>query len=165
MKSSNLQYWPIPTTIAIALFLQILASPWASVDYSPSYRPDWLLLVCCYWAIAVPQKVSVTSAWVAGLLLDFLSIAPLGKNAVLIVLGTFLVQFFYKQMRLYNRARQCIVILLVSTLLQLISIWIDGALGHFNWHWSAFYSSLSNALVWPVIFPIMRYLRLTYSVR
>ena len=35
-----------------------------------AYRPDWVALVVLYWVIALPHRINIGTAWVAGLLLD-----------------------------------------------------------------------------------------------
>ncbi|MFA0703847.1 rod shape-determining protein MreD, partial [Vibrio sp. 10N.222.48.A8] len=50
----------------IALILQTI--PWpGSLDL---FRPSWLLLVTCYWVLALPHRVNVGSALILGLLWD-----------------------------------------------------------------------------------------------
>ena len=55
-------------SILLALCLSILPLPF---QVEP-VRPDWLAMWIIYWALALPHRTNVGSAWVAGLLLDVL---------------------------------------------------------------------------------------------
>ena len=52
----------------VALILEIM--PWP-VGLQ-GFRPSWLILVLIYWALALPDKVSVGTAFVAGILWDLI---------------------------------------------------------------------------------------------
>lgn len=52
----------IGCSLLIALILQTI--PWpGSLDL---FRPSWLLLVTCYWVLALPHRVNVGSALILG---------------------------------------------------------------------------------------------------
>lgn len=164
-NNSQSTYWPIPLTLLLAIILQSISSPWGDISFTPMYRPDWLLLALIYWAIAVPQKVSVGSAWLSGLVLDLITAAPLGKHSVSLVVITLLAQMLYKQLRILNRLQQAGFILVVSFAYHWMLIWVDGATGNAAFSWSMFVPCLTSAIAWPFVFALLRSTRLRYNVR
>ena len=66
----------IGLTILVALVLTLIPLPgWAS-----SFRPEWLVLVLIYWAMALPERMGVTIGWLAGLMLVDSSGAPVKRE-------------------------------------------------------------------------------------
>ncbi|RXJ88281.1 rod shape-determining protein MreD, partial [Aliarcobacter trophiarum LMG 25534] len=47
-------------SILLALSLSILPLPF---EFDP-FRPDWLAMVLIYWALALPHRTNVGTAWV-----------------------------------------------------------------------------------------------------
>lgn len=73
-------------TLFIALLAAIMPMP-LGID---SFRPDWVLVVLLYWAMAIPVRVSVGTAWVMGLLLDILLGSLLGVHAIALMVPVFI---------------------------------------------------------------------------
>lgn len=67
-------------TLLVALVASIMPLP-LSFD---NFRPSWVLIVLCYWSLALPAHVNVITAWFMGLLLDVLLGTTLGVNAAAI---------------------------------------------------------------------------------
>ena len=59
-------HMPIIFSIVVALMLSI--APLA--DWAEPFRPTWVPLTLIYWSMTLPNKFSVGSAWIAGLVLD-----------------------------------------------------------------------------------------------
>jgi rod shape-determining protein MreD len=67
-------YWVILVSLLCAYILAVLPlAPWAGW-----LRPEWLLLTLTYWVIALPHRVGLVTAAVAGLAMDVLEGAVLG---------------------------------------------------------------------------------------
>ena len=64
----SIRNYSITLSIVIALVLQIMPMP----VVADLYRPDWVLLVLSYWALALPNRVNVGVAFFTGLILDIL---------------------------------------------------------------------------------------------
>ncbi len=77
----------IPVSIIVAFILQIIPMP-ASIDV---YRPDWLLLLLCYWTMALPNRVSLCTTAICGVVFDILYGTSLGMHCFSIVIPVYLV--------------------------------------------------------------------------
>ena len=72
-------HFVIFTSFIFALILQTI--PWpGNLDL---LRPSWLLLVTCYWVLALPKRVNVGTALVLGLLWDVLIGSTLGIRGMM----------------------------------------------------------------------------------
>ena len=65
-------------TFAAAMLLTIIPLS----DGFRALRPDWVALTLIFWCLALPDRVSVGSGFIAGLLLDVLTGTLLGQHAL-----------------------------------------------------------------------------------
>ena len=147
--------WMIAASLIVASMLSTLPMPsWAAVG-----RPAWVALVLMYWCMASPERVGVTVAWAAGLLLDVMSGALLGQHALGLSLLAFVVHQRHKWLRALPLWQQGIGVLVLVFGYQVIVLWINGIRGFpvlASAYWAAPVVSMA---LWPWIFVILRDLR------
>ncbi len=149
----------ILATLVIALALTIITFVFGE------YSPDWLYLVVIYWILAVPNSIGLTTSWFIGLLTDVAFGTILGSNALTFVLIAFIITKTYKFVRYLTVYQQSIIIFLLLFLKQTILMWIDGMIRMEEIVLSAYYwSVLISALVWPLVYFVLRYIRRKYDV-
>lgn len=142
----------IALTIVVAFMLTMMPLP----DWAVEYRPDWVTLVVIYWAMALPARMGVTFAWLAGLMLDVSHGAILGQNALGLVLVVYIVQLQHQRLRVASLLQQAIVVFFLLLLKQLIVLWVSGIVGHAPHTWLFFMPCVTGAFLWPWIFIIAR---------
>jgi len=147
-------------TVIGALMLAIMPLP----DWAVELRPDWVTLVLIYWAMAVPSRVGVTTAWFAGLLLDVSYGTLMGQHAIGLVLVIYVIHTQHQRLRVSSLLQQAIVIFFLILIKQLLVLWVDGMLGRAPSSWLYFMPSLTSALLWPWTYLILRDLRRKFSV-
>lgn len=159
--------WPLWATLLVAMLLTLTPSPdWYDTLFPGiNLRPNWILLVSFYWAIALPQTFSVGRAWVIGILLDIVSGGLLGRHALGLVAAVWISQKFYLQLRQFPIGQQAFVIGLLCLVQQLTLLWIDGTTGSLSEPLQYFVPILSTTALWPLCFPLLRKLRITLHVR
>ncbi len=149
----------ILVTLVIALALTIITFVFGE------YSPDWLYLVVIYWILAVPNSIGLTTSWFIGLLTDVAFGTILGSNALTFVLIAFIITKTYKFVRYLTVYQQSIIIFLLLFLKQTVLMWIDGMIRMEEIILSAYYwSVLISALVWPLVYFVLRYIRRKYDV-
>lgn len=159
--------WPLWTSLLVALLLTLAPAPdWYETLFpNVNLRPLWLLPVSFYWAIALPQRYSVGSAWLFGLLLDITNGGLLGRHTIGLVLSVWVAQRFYLQLRQFPLGQQAIVVGLLTLLAQASLLWVDGATGVLSQPMHYFTPVLTTTLLWPFMFPLLRKLRTSLHVR
>ncbi|MBE9559263.1 MAG: rod shape-determining protein MreD [Proteobacteria bacterium] len=133
-------------------------------DWAVEYRPDWVTLVLIYWAMATPMKIGVTMAWFAGLLLDVSYGTLMGQHAVGMVLVIYVIHIQHQRLRVASLLQQAIVIFILLLIKQLLSLWVDGMLGHAPDSWLYFMPTVTSTMLWPWTYLILRDLRRKFSV-
>ena len=148
-------------TILLALLLTILPLP-AIID---PYRPDWLTLVIVYWVIALPHRVNVGTAWIAGLLLDILMGSTPGVRALALAIMAYVAAMQFQKVRNFSVWQQAVVVGIISLLGQLTVFWAEHLFAVVTMNYRMFWSCLSTTLLWPWVFLSLRKLRRKFHIR
>ena len=89
---------------SLAIILSILAALLLSVMPMPDPvslgRPMWLAMVLAYWVMALPHRVGLLTAWLAGLVSDVLFGQLFGQNALVMTLVVWMVLLLYQKTKL-----------------------------------------------------------------
>ncbi len=152
----------IALTVIIASILAIVPMPgWLEL-----WRPEWVALVLVYWVIALPHKVGLVSAWFVGFFVDVLEGSLLGLNALALTVIAYVALNLYQRMRMFTPLQQSTTILILVGVQQMLVFWVLTATGQNTARNLAFiFSALSSALIWPVLFPLLRYWRRAWQIR
>jgi len=148
-------------TIIIAFMLTLIQLP----DWATDFKPDWVALVIMYWAMALPDKIGVTVAWFAGLMLDISHGAIIGQHAVGLVVIVYVIHMQHQKLRVGSLLQQSIIILLLLLFNQLLVLWVYGIVGNTPESSMYFMPSLVGAALWPWVYYILRDLRRKFIYR
>ena len=148
-------------TFVAALMLTLIPLPgWAIY-----LRPEWVTVVLIYWCMALPERVGVTTGWVAGLFLDVVHGSMLGQYAMALALVAYFTLHLHLRMRVYPVPQQALVVLLLILFQQILVIWIRGFIGDSPDSLRYWIPALTTMLLWPWLFVLLRDLRRQYRVR
>lgn len=153
--------WFILLTIVVASMLGIIPLPqWLEI-----WRPEWIALVLVYWVIALPHRIGLLTAWTVGFFVDVLEGSLLGLNAIALTLIAYVALSLYQRLRMFTPLQQSTTILMLIGVSQLLIFWVLTATGQNTPKNLLFVvSALSSALVWPLVFVLLRFGRRTLKV-
>ena len=137
--------WIIWLTFAIGLLLSISPMP----QFMEILRPLWLALLLAFWALYMPDKVGMVTAFCLGLAEDVLYGTLLGQNALTLTLITFLVLSLQQRLRVFPMWQQCLVLLVVFGLAQLAQLWLSALTGNRQPTLALVLPGVVSALLWP----------------
>lgn len=153
--------WVILASFLLAYVLTILPLPeWLEIA-----RPDWVALVLVYWCIAVPQRVGVGVGWFAGLLQDAVQNSLLGQHALAYAVLAFLTLKLHQRVRVFPLWQQALSVMLLLLLTRLLELWANSMIGRSLTGMDYWLGALIGALLWPIVFVLMRELRRGFDVR
>ncbi len=153
--------WFILLTIIIASLLGIMPMP----QWLEAWRPEWIALVLVYWVIALPHRIGLLTAWTVGFFVDVLEGSLLGLNAIALTLIAYVALSLYQRLRMFTPLQQSTTILMLIGVSQLLIFWVLTATGQNTPQNLLFVvSALSSALVWPLVFVLLRFGRRTLKV-
>ncbi len=148
------------TTIAAAMVLRVM-SLWPAMDL---FNPDWIVLALIYWSIALPDRFGVFTAWTVGLLTDVLTGRLLGQYALIYALIAYFSIKEHRRLRQFPMIQQCMFVFFCLLGSQSI-IFGTESMQHGNRLTLEFwYPVVSGTLVWPLVFLVLRYIRVVARI-
>ena len=146
-------------SVATGMVLAVVPLPQDIPAHLGFLRPDVVAIVLIYWVIALPHRVGLTSAWLAGILTDVLLGSLIGQHALSYVVMAYIAASLYQRLRMFTVWQQALVLFALLGINQLINFWVESIAGLSEW--SAWYllPALTGALLWPWAFLLLRALR------
>ena len=145
-------------TILLSLFVSLITLP---LGY---YSPEWILLVLIYWAIAIPSINKLFLAFLIGFLVDIVLGQVLGISSLFYVILIYIVLRLYNSLRYMTIAQQSFVIFFLIIIKQHLLIWSYIIIGKTIEYQAILIGSFMNALLWPLIFFALRYVRRKFNI-
>ena len=134
-------------------------------DIIRSLSPEFVTLTIIYWCMALPNRVGLGTAWMAGLFLDVFRDTLLGQHALALTLVAFFIVQLHQRIRVFPLWQQAISIGVLILIQVALVLWIKGIMSEKTDIWVALIPVLTTSLFWPPVFLLMRHLRRYYQVR
>ena len=151
----------IGCSFLVALILQTI--PWpGSLDL---FRPSWLLLVTCYWVLALPHRVNVGSALILGLLWDLLVGSTLGIRGMMMAIVMYIIAMNFLVIRNMALWQQAMIIAALTVLFEVLIFFGEYLIQDVVFNPLSLWSALINCILWPWMFLLMRRVRRHWHVR
>lgn len=118
-------------------------------------RPDLVTMVLIYWVAHAPNQIGVVFAFGVGILFDLLTGMLVGSMGLTLAIVAFFTMNLRLRLRIYRFWQKLIMIMLLVACSQLIRLWIQMLIGHPPASFMYWLSSISSALLWPVLCMIL----------
>jgi len=151
----NIRFLAVYLSLVVGLVLMILPLP----DWVQAYRPNWVALILVYWSMALPKKVGLWFALVAGLLVDTLHGTLLGQHALALVVIIYINLNLYQRIRVLSLAQQSFYVFSLLFINQVLVTWVEGIMGRPTTLEGFFGAPVIGMLIWPWAFVILRDIR------
>ena len=145
-------------TILLSLFVSLITLP---LGY---YSPEWILLVLIYWAIAIPSINKLFLAFLLGFLTDIVLGQILGISSLFYIILIYIVLRLYNSLRYMTIAQQSFVIFFLIIIKQHLLIWAYIMIGQTIEYQAILIGSFMSALLWPLVFFALRYVRRKFNI-
>ena len=153
--------WVIVLSFLIAYLLAIVPFP----EWAMPYRPEWVPMVLMYWTMALPYRVGIGTAWIAGIILDILEGSILGLNAMALVIIAYVTLSLHLRLRMFTPLQQAGLVLSLVGLNLLLCHWLQIITGQTVASSLLFLmAALTSAIIWPSLFHLLRQVRRSFDV-
>ena len=142
--------------VYLSLFVALLLTVMPMPQVVKLARPDWALLVLMYWTMALPQRVSVVTAFFTGFTVDVLVGTVLGVNALAFSVVIFVVAQHHLKIRNFSVVQQSLLLGLLLALYQLLLFWLSHFLTGVYFMPQYLWPDITGMLVWPWLFWLLR---------
>jgi rod shape-determining protein MreD len=124
----------------------------------------WLAMVLAYWVMALPHRVGLLTAWLAGLVSDVLFGQLFGQNALVMTLVVWMVLLLYQRIRRFPLWQQSLVMLPVFGIAQMVLLWLNSLSGNRPPTLLFLLPAVVSAVLWPWVFSLLRGVRRRFHV-
>ncbi|KUM53958.1 MULTISPECIES: rod shape-determining protein MreD [Rheinheimera] len=142
--------------IYLSLFVALILTVMPMPQLVKLARPDWVLLVLMYWTMALPQRISVGTAFFSGFIVDVLVGTVLGVNALAFSVVIFIVAQHHLKIRNFSIVQQSLLLGLLLALYQLLLFWLSHFLTGVYFMPQYLWPVVTGMLVWPWLFWLLR---------
>jgi len=152
--------WVIYVSLAIAMTTMLLPLQleWRFL------RPDIVALTLFYWALALPHRVGVATAFTVGLAQDLIEGAPLGLSSLGLMIATLLLLLNYQRIRQFDVLQQSLMMLFLMMLSSAIEMWLRNAINFPVQSWSVMLGLVFSVMLWVPLRHLLRSVRRYYEV-
>jgi rod shape-determining protein MreD len=157
----GLNFLVIPLSLIVGLVLMMLPLP----EWTQVYRPNWVALFLIYWSMALPNKVGLWFAFIAGLFIDVTHGTLLGQHSLALTLIIFINFNFYQRVRVMSLGRQALYVMILLLIDQFTVVWIEGMLGSDPPAVAFIGAPLIGMAIWPWVFIVLRDIRRKVELR
>ncbi|MBL6734449.1 MAG: rod shape-determining protein MreD [Shewanellaceae bacterium] len=157
-KSGGMVVW---FTVVFSLLLEIMPLP----TWIEFFRPSWILIVICYWAMALPHRFGVLTACFLGIMLDILLGAAIGGRGLILAVIVYFTLINYQRLRNFPIWQQALYISIMSVIYYVTLFWIQYVISNAQFKLSLLLPALSNMLIWPWAHWFLRKIRRRFKVK
>lgn len=139
----------------VAFVLEIM--PWPAGFQG--LRPTWVVLVLIYWALALPNKISVGTAFIAGIIWDLILGSILGVHALVLSVAIYFVAKYHLILRNLSLWLQGVLVIAYIAVIRFLIFFVELVLHGAEFNQQELLGAVISGVLWPWIFLLMRQIR------
>ncbi|AAP96116.1 rod shape-determining protein MreD [[Haemophilus] ducreyi] len=128
-------------------------------------RPTWIVLVLIYWALALPDKMSVGTAFIAGIVWDLVLGSILGIHALVLSIAIYFIAKYHLILRNLSLWLQAILVMLYIIAIRFFIFFVELVLHSADFNQQEILGAVISGILWPWIFLLMRHIRRQLGLR
>lgn len=156
MQMRLILQWATILLFFIAALVMELA-PWP-VGFQ-AFKPSWLILVLTYWALAIPNKVSIGMAFLLGVIWDLVLGSTLGIHALVLSIAFYFIAKNYLVLRNLSLWFQSLLVIIFVFAIRFAIFLVELFLHSAAFNWQEIFGAIASGILWPWVFLLMRKMR------
>lgn len=128
-------------------------------------RPEWMVLVCFFWAVEVPERVGLVSVWLCGLALDVLVGDAIGTNGTCLAAVSYIGWKLHARARLYSPFQQVALVFAISLAVLWLNSFIDRLVNGVAFTPYMIVSAVCTSLCWIPLSLVLGRVKTRFDIR
>ncbi|MDC2825163.1 MULTISPECIES: rod shape-determining protein MreD [Rodentibacter] len=150
-----LQWVTIILFFVVSLVMEL--APWP-IGFQ-AFKPSWLVLVLTYWALAIPNKVSIGIAFLLGVIWDIVLGSTLGIHALVLSVAFYFIAKNYLVLRNLSLWFQSLLVIIFVFSIRFAIFLVELFLHSAVFNWQEIFGAIASGILWPWVFLLMRKMR------
>ena len=163
----------LSVSVLLSLILAVARLPGEPIIWLSYVRPQWILLICFFWAQQLPYRKGLLFAllfgasgqsddqttyrrgiifsWIFGLFIDVLLNEPFGVNGAIFASITFFVWRFHQRHQMHSMVQQSMMIFLIVFFAEVFRTLVMHFVADQPWDILPLTTAIVSALFWPFL--------------
>ena len=152
-------------SLLIGMLLTVGTLPRGLPDWVGWLRPEWMLLVCFFWAVAIPERLGLVSVWLAGTLVDVLVGDTIGTNGACLALVSLIGWKLHARVRLYSPVQEVALVFSLCLGVLCIKAVIDNLVNDVPFAPTLIVHAVCTSLSWPPLSGVLGRVKTRFDIQ
>ena len=153
------------SSLLIGMLVTVGHLPRVLPEWLALLRPEWMVLVCFFWAVELPERIGLVGVWLCGTLVDVLVGDAVGSNGACLAAVSLAGWKLQARMRLYSPFQEVALVFVVSLGVLWIKALIDNLLNGVAFTPYIVINAFCTSLWWIPLSGVLRRVKTSFDIR
>ena len=153
------------SSLLIGMLVTVGHLPRVLPEWLALLRPEWMVLVCFFWAVELPERIGLVAVWLCGTLVDVLVGDAVGSNGACLAAVSLAGWKLQARMRLYSPFQEVALVFVVSLGVLWIKALIDNLLNGVAFTPNIVVNAFCTSLWWIPLSGVLRRVKTSFDIR
>ena len=153
------------SSLLIGMLVTVGHLPRVVPEWLALLRPEWMVLVCFFWAVELPERIGLVGVWLCGTLVDVLVGDAVGSNGACLAAVSLAGWKLQARMRLYSPFQEVALVFVVSLGVLWIKALIDNLLNGVAFTPYIVVNAFCTSLWWIPLSGVLRRVKTSFDIR
>tara|TARA_B100000470_G_C19763740_1_gene379628 strand:- start:632 stop:1126 length:495 start_codon:yes stop_codon:yes gene_type:complete len=153
------------SSLLIGMLVTVGHLPRMVPEWLALLRPEWMVLVCFFWAVELPERIGLVGVWLCGTLVDVLVGDAVGSNGACLAAVSLAGWKLQARMRLYSPFQEIALVFVVSLGVLWIKALIDNLLNGVAFTPYIVVNAFCTSLWWIPLSGVLRRVKTSFDIR
>ena len=153
------------SSLLIGMLVTVGHLPRMVPEWLALLRPEWMVLVCFFWAVELPERIGLVGVWLCGTLVDVLVGDAVGLNGACLAAVSLAGWKLQARMRLYSPFQEVALVFVVSLGVLWIKALIDNLLNGVAFTPYIVVNAFCTSLWWIPLSGVLRRVKTSFDIR
>ena len=153
------------SSLLIGMLVTVGHLPRVLPEWLALLRPEWMVLVCFFWAVELPERIGLVGVWLCGTLVDVLVGDAVGSNGACLAAVSLAGWKLQARMRLYSPFQEVALVFVVSLGVLWIKALIDNLLNGVAFTPYIVVNAFCTSLWWIPLSGVLRRVKTSFDIR